>query len=77
MLKISSMTINAATYIDDKLVVYYSASCPDNKTEAGTYRITKTVADRAAYDANKETCESEAAQFEQKVAEYAKSTISL
>ena len=75
MLKISAMTINATTYIDDRSIVHYSASCPDNRSEAGTYRITKTVVDRTTYDANKEICESEAAQFEQKVAEYAQLTI--
>ena len=75
MLKTTSINISATTYIDNKAVVYYTATCPDVKSETGTYRITKNVADRATYDANKETCENEAAQFEQKVAEYAQLTI--
>ncbi len=77
MLKITSVNIGATTYIDDKPVVYYTATCPDNKMEAGTYRITKSVVDRAVYDSNKATCDDEATQFEKKVAEYARQATEL
>ena len=71
MLKYTQMSITGVTIIDEKDVIQYMASCPDNRVDKGTYRFSKIILNRDIYDTHKEECDADASAFEKKVIEYA------
>lgn len=68
MLKTNRIDVSATISIDDKDVVYLSASVQD----VGATTISQSIADRTAYLDNKEICEQAYSEFEAKIAEYIK-----
>ena len=67
MLKVTkSISLKGNSMIDDKPVVYMTANV---STEGGTTSHSYSVQDKALYEANKEQCRQDMAEFDQKVYE--------
>lgn len=66
MLKMNSISLNAKSVINDKVVAYFTASVP----EMGNPTMSKSIADRNAYIENKDECESDYSDFEVEVLKY-------
>lgn len=67
MLKVTkSISLTGNSMIDDKPVVYMTANV---STEGGTTSHSYSVQDKVLYEANKEQCRQDMAEFDQKVYE--------
>ena len=67
MLKMSSLSLNGTSRIEEKDVVYFNASFSDGS--AG-FVITKNVTDAETYKKNKIQCEADYDEFEEKAMQY-------
>ena len=67
MLKMSSLSLNGVSRIDEKDVVYFNASFSDGMSG---FVISKNVTDAETYKQNKIQCEADFDEFEEKAMQY-------
>lgn len=66
MLNYNSINITANSVIDGEVAVYFSASMPDK----GNATISKIIANKDLYLANKDECEADYSLFEEQAMNY-------